>query len=370
MFKIKEEYYCENIWLKLVLGPSKFINDAVDSISQAKTTILNVNKDIVWADQVKEHIKHKTKDKCSYNKNFKIIDIHINEQEEISSDCDNIGEYILDNYSDKNKHRSTAKMSIQQYIYKNEELKNKVFWITCEDSKFEEGVIKFLEDYPNDTTSSNPCFVLEMSNRQYQHYSDRKPVNHMSYEDSITELDIQLLINCCLGLEEKNTLSNTWRNYVSVVISKLCGSDLQLAMELVADAERFKEENPLRLISGCKKGEISNCENDKDYKNKLWEAQIRFVFPMVEIERIKIIEQKEDELKKVLGNVNIKQLGRDEFVTDPYELEFKTLINDIDNVFSLPEKKKITFLKKIRDSLAHLSCVDVSDLARFFDKMD
>ena len=87
-------------------------------------------------------------------------------------------------------------------------------------------------------------------------------------------------------------------------------------------------------------------------------------FPIIEFNRVNLIEKWFDEIQNSLMNENVKQYGVQ--IYDPYEVELGTLyyltIHKIDaDKFKLyipdqADRNKINFLHTCRNQLAHMKC--------------
>ena len=116
----------------------------------------------------------------------------------------------------------------------------------------------------------------------------------------------------------------------------------------------------------------------KELKHRIWASQVQVLFPVIEVERIEIIERYRDVINKALSDNYITQYG--ERIIDPMEVEFGSLCymmshrQDGDaNMYMLyiPDetyRERTRFLHECRNLLAHVLVCEPEQVRRLLDK--
>ena len=93
-------------------------------------------------------------------------------------------------------------------------------------------------------------------------------------------------------------------------------------------------------------------------------TQVRVLFPLIELERIKFIDYYYSEIQNVLDNEEIRQYG--EILTKPAEVEIGTLHFMVKTYkISMPsaeDRKRIETLRSYRNTIAHMGCLSPHEI--------
>ncbi len=118
--------------------------------------------------------------------------------------------------------------------------------------------------------------------------------------------------------------------------------------------------------------------NKRDFiKNKIWEAQLKVIFPLLEEERINLIEKHKEELEYVLTSNEILNREHGERIVNPYDLEIGVLdrmtntpISKNQNQLRLnssKENNRLKLIHNLRNSIAHHEACDINRIKEFLD---
>lgn len=113
----------------------------------------------------------------------------------------------------------------------------------------------------------------------------------------------------------------------------------------------FQNNHPFQLIK------------NKDYQQlekRLWQAQLRVAFPILENKRIEFIKRYEKELRDCLP---VEQFN--ETINNPLELEFGTLYHLVQSkrlLVSREDYSKIIFFRNIRNKVSHIQTCTVKEM--------
>ncbi len=124
-------------------------------------------------------------------------------------------------------------------------------------------------------------------------------------------------------------------------------------------ARRGNDKESQHILSYVRK------KDETAIERRIWKAQMQILFPLIELERIKLIEKWEDNISRALQENRITQYGKQ--IYEPFDVELGTLdyymhkyqeggrwtyisINDA------TDRRRIEFLHECRNILAHVGC--------------
>jgi hypothetical protein len=244
--------------------------------------------------------------------------------------------------------------------------------------------VDFCKQYtPADGTSG--LFVLEIHGTNSCQESKR--ISVVDFNTGISSYDVQLFNSFILGESRKYT--NPWRQYISTVAASLCKADGEVSAQLLTEVD-FRTEEPLEGIRrlaehpnfeqrGTEEPDhvLYLCRQGREdaLTQRIWSAQVQVLFPVIELERIRIIRQIQTELEKTLENYTITQYGK--AITAPMDVELGTLDyllhsrgeDDRYKLYIAQEnlRERIGFLHQCRNLLAHADICTPEQVAQIIE---
>ena len=361
----------DEFWWHNITGPNKFISKVLDVLNQNKVALLEVPSDLSWRHTMRGEIEARFRDVESAD----IVIESVDAKDDIGNE--DPGTFLLQKYAAfdeeiRDGFRETKNNNIQQYIKKNNVLKNRIIWIKGLSANDAQTWITFCEKYKiNDITDGS--FILEIQGKVKK--TDLSNIQIIPYKEYVTQYDVQLFN--LQYLNDLNNYSNGWKTYISELCAQLCDTDAEISKSLI-DLGNFDKTTPEELIERIADSDefsrrgadsehilaIVRHKNNKKIQNRIWRAQMQVFFPIIEFNRVNLIEKWFDEIQNSLMNENVKQYGVQ--IYDPYEVELGTLyyltIHKIDaDKFKLyipdqADRNKINFLHTCRNQLAHMNC--------------
>lgn len=361
----------DEFWWHNITGPNKFISKVLDVLNQNKVALLEVPSDLSWRHTMRGEIEARFRDVESAD----IVIESVDAKDDIGNE--DPGTFLLQKYAAfdeeiRDGFRETKNNNIQQYIKKNNVLKNRIIWIKGLSANDAQTWITFCEKYKiNDITDGS--FILEIQGKVKK--TDLSNIQIIPYKEYVTQYDVQLFN--LQYLNDLNNYSNGWKTYISELCAQLCDTDAEISKSLI-DLGNFDKTTPEELIERIADSDefsrrgadsehilaIVRHKNNKKIQNRIWRAQMQVFFPIIEFNRVNLIEKWFDEIQNSLMNENVKQYGVQ--IYDPYEVELGTLyyltIHKIDaDKFKLyipdqADRNKINFLHTCRNQLAHMKC--------------
>jgi len=369
----------EEYWWNNITGPQQVVRSVVDGLLDKKPVILRVPSDLPWRHTMRRSVEALIKERHS------AIDLGIRFIDAVDmriGDADP-GRFLLEQFGLRevqNGYRSRSGQTIQNYLIKQDVLKNLVIWVKGLTEAQAEQWIKFCRDYKCKDLNHG-LFVIECS--QYPKSLDIGNMARVTFSNHVRQYDLQLF-NSIL-LDSQIIYNDDWKRYIAALASHLCVNDAEVS-ELYIRLCDFKQEEPIigfEKILECGEFErrgadegsthiLALCRHQdiEELERRTWAAQLLVLFPMIELRRTQIIVQLYAEIEKCLSTGLIKQYG--EVIYDPADVEFGTLVYMMAlgdeygyRTLYVPDenlRREIHFLRDCRNTLAHGSSCTVSQV--------
>lgn len=371
-----------NFWWKNVTGANYIVREVTETLLANKAAILNVPYDLPWRHDMRAEVENTYKPNAESS--YVIID-QIDDADD-RTETVSVGTFLLRRNGQKreiiNGYRDRAGKSIQDYLIANGVLKDRIIWVKGLDIKRAKEWIAFVEKYQSKAAKEG-LFVLEVpggiGNSSYDN------IHVIRYSDYVSDYDVQLLNSFILS--EDKGLSEEWKQYISNVAAKLCGTDAELSEWLINNTN-FKKMDPIAAIgrmSICPEFEqrgktdgsahvlaLYRSGNKKELERRVWSSQIRTLFPIIEFEKQEIVSENYEAIKRALTVHDYKQYEKT--ITDPYDLEIGSLYyltthRDVSGGYMLylPDedlRERISFLRDCRNALAHSHCCSPDEVSK------
>ncbi|RRD64247.1 hypothetical protein [Fretibacterium sp. OH1220_COT-178] len=382
-----------NFWWNSITGPHTVILKTVDALLDKNTVVLTVPEDLPWRHSMRQISESEFKQHAnSTNTLIQFLD----DDEECSRDREP-GRYLLENIvrdpTVRNGYRESAGVTIQDYLVQNRALQNCVVWVKGLDGNRASKWIEFCSKYTVHSVEDG-LFVLEVKDNVF--VPNRKQLKSIKFSDYVGGYDLQLFNSFVLDDPDgRFPYGDNWKKYIANVAALLCGMDAEVSERLIGTTD-FKHEEPLERVrcvadmpeferrgSNVASTHILACSrqgNVAELKKRLWTAQVQVLFPLIEIERMGVIQQLRDEIDVALkelssGGCPMKQYEKE--VETPEDLDLGGLHymlhqRKADRMYMLylPDeslRKRIDFLRCCRNTLAHANCCTVAEVQELLD---
>ncbi|AIQ47764.1 hypothetical protein R70723_19095 [Paenibacillus sp. FSL R7-0273] len=274
----------EALWWSQVSGPSRYLQDTLESVSNGGVTVL---EETTYMDQFFSVLK----DKLLY-KNSKLQIINCNADDFFQ--LENIEEYLLQKYApDHNYHPMEGPPS--KIIAKNNLLNGRVLIVRQieKDKRWVDIATEFAK-----YCSLNSGSILFTFSEGIPQLNKQKKIAVLELNKYITTYDMQLFASYCIS--NLSNLSFMMKNYITQIASSLAGNNPELCKELAVEELTDDIFGLLSRLAQSIPDAALIPERKTHVEQILWEAQIQTVFPIIEQERRKIIESYYHELLNVL----------------------------------------------------------------------
>jgi hypothetical protein len=364
-------------WWANITGAHLVISKIVEALTENCTVIIDIPVDLPWRHQMRSSAEDEFRKLSGISDT--IIEV-VDATDDVPVDVAP-GRFLLDRFAQnkevRNGYRERSQRSIQEYIIENTVLKNRIIWVKGMLNSQVSDWLSFCRDY-NSNNEENGLFVLEIQGGVHKQDNNMRSIRLL---ECISNYDVQLFSSFIV--EEKSALSNVWRRYLSTATAIICDIDAEIASHLLEIIDP-KKQSPLDIIMEMASWQeysvrgaddesnhiFMHCRNNnkKELEQRLWKAQVQVLFPLIEMERIKIIESYYRELQTTIEQKHIEQYG--EKITKPIQLELGTLcflMNRYSCIRDKDARERISFLHKCRNHLAHAHCCSTSEVCELLD---
>ena len=362
----------EEFWWNHITGPNVVVSSVVSALLNGKMVVLKVPSDLPWRHSMRSavHTAFSERSDCS-DVVIELIDLRNENARQMQP-----GRFILDRFATptiSRGYREKSKVTVQDYISAKDIIKNRIVWIKGIDPDVAGEWIRFCRGF-SQRSAAQGLFVLEVN--ENTSVTETNLLRVINFSDCVSNYDVQLFNSFVLGNQKQ--YSDGWKKYIAVCTAAICGVDAEISQTMLQSLD-FRVESPLEGIRQIdqmpdfmRRGENGSNHVLWHYRNgdmallehRLWSAQVQVLFPMIELERVELIERYERQIREVLASGGITQYNQ--ILQEPMDVELGTLsylmgakMEDGFYTLYIPseeDRKRIRFLHTCRNQLAHASC--------------
>ena len=363
----------EEFWWNNITGAHTVVNRVTKALLENKMVVLKVPSDLPWRYPMRSAIQN------AFNVKTDSRDIVIETIDAVDNNPDNLepGRFILQNYATsaiKAGYREKARISIQDYISDRNVIKNRIIWVKGLEEKTAGKWLQFCRGF-SPRSAADGLFVLEVHGKVA--VPDSRYIQLIDFDECVSSYDVQQFNSFIL--DDQKVYSTSWKRYISAAAACVCDVDAELSEMMLRTAD-FRTQTPIDVICiidemGCfdRRGTEPDSnhplwhyrnQNIAELQHRVWTAQIQILFPIIELERQKIIEKWYDAIETALNENEVKQFGT--VLKDPAETELGTLCFMLSykvyadyRMLYIPDeadRQRIHFLHECRNKLAHMNC--------------
>ena len=358
-------------WWQRVVGPYEVVKKTVSSLQGKRSVVLKVPQDLPWRHKMRDMLREELQ---STSGTESLAITFLDAEEDLPGEYEP-GKYLVDKFGlrDDSLHYRSSRGSGQGYLLRRGVLRNKIVWIKglgVDDAQVWE---RFCAGW-NISTLDEGLFVIEDRTSET---SVPQNLTIIDYAECVDEYSVQLFNGLTLNSQEFDSYKMVWKRYVAALMTSLCGSDVEVAHELVWSHDLRKEDAYVAITTMVDSGifdsrghgsfghvlNVARRGDKATIDERIWAAQLEVLFPMIERERLLIVEKLSDSISPLIDGGRIEQHG--DKLTSLEDVELGTLVYlmncDQDGVRVLDVKEKglrdrIFLLRKCRNHLAHHSC--------------
>lgn len=361
------ERLLQSFWWEEVAGPHRLINEVVEAMLECKSVALVIPADLPWRHQMRSSVQSTMEATPGLDSLYiETIDV-----EDEGGDLPP-GDLLLECIAlDKDRiHYRAGSETVQEYVARKDILAHKVVWVKGASPEQSEAWVDFCRRW-HPSEPEQGLFVIENRDSAGDPTGTLKSIDYSAYVD---ENCVRLFAWSMLSDNNYSSLSTPWRTYMVSVLTNLCKGDVEVAEALAAELDIIREE-PLDSVVALscspyfsRRGEggsdhvLAMARDGRmgDLLLRLWTAQIEVLFPIIEEERINLVDMLSADLSALLDEEPIVQFGK--VVEEVRDIELGTIVHlmskspDGDRRLSIEDgevRSRIYLLWKCRNLLAH-----------------
>ncbi len=379
------DFSWNEFWWRNITGPHVVVTKVSEALLDNHMIVLAVPTDLPWRHAMRGTIQTAFRDRLD------VSDIVIEPIDVVDDNPDGIepGRFILSRFGPSTisrGYREKSRVSIQDYITAKNVIKNRIIWVKGLRGAAAEQWIKFCRGFGHRAVQDG-LFVLEVQGEIRQ--ADLKPLELINFDDYVSNYDVQLFNS--FVLDDQDKYSDTWKKYIASVAASVCDTDAEVSAELLETVDFRKQSaiEGIKAIAGsseyARRGTEDNSNhvlwysrNDKttELEHRLWSAQVQVLFPIIEMERVSLVEKWHDKIQDALDSNYITQFN--EPLQDATDVELGSLCYMMKHrtdtglyMLYIPDEEErdwISFLHDCRNQLAHASCCTTSQVVRLLER--
>ncbi len=352
----------DKVWWTKVTNASHFLDKIVDTVQNGQSIILQLPDTIPWYETMKEIVETRIEGQ-NPTRSYRYIEDMVEDP----------GEYLFFEFCKKEKRvHYRPGIGYAEFLAKNEDivLTDSILWIA---KTSEESLIKWaklIEDY-NKALGKHKrgcIFIVEARTPAGAGIKEKKGLRNISYTREIGHYDNYLFNVLATSSSSKREI---FKQYLAEVVSIMLPDDIELSALCIERGKAFLED-PLSVIR-----EIANTEarsdgrdfgtdiREEDLQERLWEAQIKVIFPLVERQRNVLVQKYQKEIEGLLPIV----VDYRERVFEASEVELgilSYLAGSGQIQMQYEDVEKLNRLKNARNVLAHIRTLPQEEVDGIF----
>lgn len=344
----------DKVWWKQITNARRFIEEVAKTVLEGNSLILTLPSHVPWYETMYDQITERLSEENSNNK----LDC-------CESPKEDVGYFLLERYCKKEKRAMyRSGISYAEFLAKSEDivLNDRYVWVRHIPKNLYEEWVSFLVEYKkNMIASKSPAvFILETQDADFQRKA-RKGIKKISFDQTINAYD--KFTFCTLSSSETGCREYL-RPYLAELVSNVCSDDVELCAACMREWKKFLQ-NPEQTIRSIEKEDFrsdgtvfENEDSREKIERKIWESQLKFIFPLVERYRSYFIHMHS---RQLLQSLPIKDTFG-ELIDEPQGVEIGMLVYLVGNgkiTVSSEEYAKLSRFKDARNKLAHLGILDL-----------
>ena len=346
----------DQIWWNHIIKAHAFLENIVKEAAGGHRLLLTLPDSVPWKSTFLDLIREQL-----------LMENPKNKLEVIECPEEEPGEFILQKYC---KRETRAKyrygVSYAQFLGKCQEtvLNDRYVWVSDIPDEKVTKLLDFVSEYQKNVQDKTPgIFILEVHNDTLIRKS-KKGIRSLRFDQNIGEYDKYAF--CALASSETNC-KEFLRPYLAEAVASVCGDDVELCAVCVAKGMEFLNA-PYETIQKVTEDLVRSdgerycfSKSQEEVDTLLWEAQLKYVFPLVENYRRYFVKKYYDFIKAALPINN----GYGDQVMVPEEAELGNLMYLVERggiPVSAEESMELKRYRKARNELAHMNFLSNEEL--------
>lgn len=351
----------DKVWWNKVPNASHFLRLVIDSIQSGQSVLLHIPKTFPWYMTMQDIITSELR-KVNSTRSCKFI----------RDNGEDPGEHLFKEFCKREKRaRYRPNIGYPKFLANSDDipLNQHILWICGAETAQVKKWYGFIDEYKKALgKNKNGClFILEATSPINS--KEKKGIRVIDY-DKIIEYYDNYLFNM-LSASKLNE-SAFFKQYLSEAVSLMIPNDIELSSKCVLKGREFLTspiDTLYKIIEEDYKSDGSDfvlTATEKQLSERLWKAQIKVIFPLIENHRNLIITKYKKEIQPLLP---IQATYGEEF-SEASEVELGTfayLVKEKKIKVDEADYKRVHILKNARNILAHLGTLSQKQVDEIFD---
>lgn len=294
-----------NFWWESVTGPATVVGNVTSLLAEAKCVALRMPPHVPWETYLRDAIVEGIRREQA----TRTLVIEVVENGSMANPEDVLLSFALKGESlSWRPHRE----SLAAFLQRTRALRGLLIWIRgldVEGARLWAEVCAGMER----RSANDGLFLLECPDVHLP------GVAEVSYSSLVGEYASRLMCATIADRALPRSSTDDRREYTAAVLSRLCGGDVELAVSLSAEYLPGRDD-PLDILARV--SGVPETLVDRGYIH-LWEAQLECLFPLIESERLEIVDRHAEQLDELCEEGLVDAF--DEPMESRYDIEVGTL---------------------------------------------
>ena len=353
----------DKIWWNQVTNASLFVKEIISNLVNEKSVVLHLPNNLPWYNTLRGLVEEEIEARISkYRLNF-------------LDDCTlEPGEIIMTEFCKKEKRDNyRPAIGYEKFLADCDDivLNERIVWITNISTSRYEIWVEFIRKYLRQLGKHRQggLFILEIKSDEI--IPLKRGICRISFSEKIGAFDISIFNMLTASITCEDIYM---KRYLAELVTTINKSDIELSSHCTKHKYYTKFlENPYQcLCTIASKEERSNGQKfeisvtKEDVEKRMWETQIKIIFPLIEDYREYLIEHNIEQIKLCLPF----KTNHGEEYNIPSEVEIGTLCfwskNEKISISDI-ERERLEMFKNTRNDLAHLRILDIAKIQKCFD---
>ena len=339
----------DRIWWKQITKASLFTEKVIDALAAGDSVVLSLPRHVPWYATLSDIIREG------------IVERAIQRSIDYVDGVNEPGPFLLDHCCKKEIRLQYREGKTYAAFLASQEaitLNSSIIWVENLDAARLEVWMDFIHEYSRRVPAGRNGGLFVLETRDEESVNGGRHLQCISFSSEISAYDKYTF---CTLLSTTTIVDNNVRQYLAELVSSVCTDDIELCGECLAGGLSFARD-PIAYLqnaagSKCRSdGSLYDMEaSDEELRYRIWESQIRMIFPLIERFRMQFVEEHREEIQRELP----KETAFGEIIETPEDVEIGLLffltshgtIQMRDN----RECRYLEIMKDARNDLAHLN---------------
>ena len=339
----------DRIWWSQITKASLFASNVIEALASDTSVVLSLPKHVPWYDSLCDIVKDG------------VIDNGISRQIYHVDGDSEPGQHLLERFCKPEvRLRYRITKSYAAFLAEQEAitLNSAIVWVENLDANSLANWISFIHEYNKKLPAKRQGGIFLLETRGVDPVASSKKIRCLSFSAEISPYDKYTF---CTLISASAIVDNKMKPYLAELVSTVCADDVELCAHCIAGGTEFAKDPAVYLTAASEaqyrsdgtKYRMELTEDELRYR--IWESQLRMIFPMIERYRMQFIDDHRSDIEKELPITNdfgeVMSVPEDVEIGLLYTLTKNGAIQMKDNA----EFPKLRVFKQARNDLAHLT---------------